>query len=329
MWRELNDQSAQWNFLQAQSFIWGAFLQSPAWGDFLRQENLTTKTLGYFESNKIVGLAQLVRLPLTRGLYYWFAPKGPVFAASKTPEEKNIIQKELIDCLGDKKNIFTKLESELASPRAVLAKDVNPRATTIVNLLPGYSDILESMHEKTRYNIRLAERKGLVWRWGGVKDFEIFWGLLKATAKRENFRPHSEQHYRLLLSMFVNEPLTTKTMASRLVLVEKNGEPLAASLIVISNKQATYLHGASSREHRELMAPYLLHAGTLRELIDSGCQTYDFWGIEPVQGDKPSWSGFTRFKLGFGGQRYESLGARDYPNNKPMYYLYRLAKSLR
>lgn len=329
LWRELNDIKQHWSFIQEQSQQWGAFLQTPAWAQFLQRQGNTTKALGCYEQDKLVGIAQLTRINLPGNLSYWFAPKGPIFTVSKKIDNKKRYIEELIEFLQEKKLVFVRLESTEKVGGAQHTKDVNPRATTIVDLVGNYEKVLAAMHEKTRYNIRLAERKGLSFRWGNAEDFKNFWDLLQATAVREKFRTHTVGHYRSLLELFGTVPITTKELACRLGLVEYDGQVLAANLIVIANGFATYLHGASSREHREYMAPYLLHGSIIQDLIKAQVKTYDLWGIEPEAGGLPNWSGFTRFKLGFGGQRYESVGTFDYPNRKLLYYLYRLGRRVR
>ncbi|HLD86389.1 MAG TPA: peptidoglycan bridge formation glycyltransferase FemA/FemB family protein [Patescibacteria group bacterium] len=309
-WREVSDEKAQWEFVRSLSARPGLFLQTPAWAKFQRALGQKTVLLGWFENEDLTGIASFVWRSLPLGWGYWLCSKGPLFS-SQASQTKALV--ELYKFLRATKVLFLRLEPDQAPLQGRRTIDDDPKATTVVDLSASAEQLFARMHEKTRYNIRLAERKGLTFHWGGVNEFGRFWSLLKATARRENFHTHTPDHYRTMLELFGNEPLATPALACRLGLVEYQGELLAVSLVVACNQQATYLHGASSRKHHELMAPHLLHGAAMRELKSAGCLSYDLWGIQPQDGSLKSWAGFTRFKLGFGGQRFESPGTFDFP----------------
>lgn len=328
MWSEVLSQQEHWNFILSQPSRSGVFLQTPAWVDYQKFLGNDVKVLSYNSASKITGICVLVRSVLPAGFYYWFIPKGPVFRTSLSANEQSKALADLFDYFKKDRGIFLRLEP-LFRPEAVKKiKDVNPRATTIIDLVPDFSVILSNMHEKTRYNMRLAERKGLKFRWGEEADLKNFWQLLQTTAQRERFSTHKFNHYQGMFGLFGKEPLNTNKVASRLALVEYKNQLLAASLVLIVNKQATYLHGASSREHRELMAPYLLHGETMRLLKEAGCVNYDMWGVQPKDGSISKWSGFSRFKLGWGGKYFEDPGTFDFIINQLPYLVYKMARSL-
>jgi peptidoglycan pentaglycine glycine transferase (the first glycine) len=329
MWRELESEAEHWSFIQAAGLRPGIFLQSPAWAEFQKKLGNSVKILGWFDNEKLLGIATLIKSNLPFNYWYWFVPKGPQFADSCSENFKIQALTALYNFLKTDDPIFYRLEPDIKPAFTDKVQPVNPPSTSVVNLTAPWEVLVTKMHEKTRYNARLAERKGLKFRWGGLEDFGIFWTLLEATAERENFRTHISKHYRSMLELWGMEPLNTPKLASRFGLVEFNGQLLAASLILICNNQATYLHGASSREYHELMAPYLLHGEAMRQLQQAGCQSYDMWGVQPKDGSLKNWAGFTRFKLGWGGEYFEAPGTFDYPINKMLYYIYSLARKFR
>ncbi|MBU4142976.1 peptidoglycan bridge formation glycyltransferase FemA/FemB family protein, partial [Patescibacteria group bacterium] len=117
-----------------------------------------------------------------------------------------------------------------------------------------------------------------------------------------------------------------------LFVAEYEGKVIAANIVVIFGSRATYLHGATSSEHREVMAPHLLQWEQIKYAKSQGCAEYDFWGIvneHTLDKRGQSWEGFTRFKRGFGGQEVNYVGYWDYPLDKLWYFLYRLVQKFR
>ncbi|MFH2062539.1 MAG: peptidoglycan bridge formation glycyltransferase FemA/FemB family protein, partial [bacterium] len=188
------------------------------------------------------------------------------------------------------------------------------------------------MKPKTRYNIRLAEKRGVTVRQADpldgatyAKDIASFQSLLAETADRDEFRTHSPDYYeQMLRSLAVNK---SDEMSVRLFLAEHDGQPLAGALVSGFGDMATYLHGASSSEKRELMAPHQLHWQIMLWAKQAGFRKYDFWGVAPegAAADHP-WAGVTRFKLGFGGERKSYVGTWELPGHRFWYAAYRLAK---
>lgn len=212
---------------------------------------------------------------------------------------------------------------------------IQPRQTIVLDLADRTEDeLLAAMHEKTRYNIRLAERKGVTVRRGGPetqeKDFEIFWKLLRETARRDGFRTHPREYYKKLLAIRLDH------FSNELFFAEYEGEVLAAAMLNFyrgstsidaigsAGGTATYLHGASSRRHRETMAPHLLQWRMIQEARQRGCAQYDFWGV-----DERRWPGVTRFKRGFGGREIVYPQSVDIAYRPVVYAAYWIAKKIK
>jgi len=200
--------------------------------------------------------------------------------------------------------------SEVVEPR-VLIRQVPPKATLIVDLAKDEGTLLQEMHEKTRYNIRLAERKGVRANTMSVQEgFDAFWTLMQETARRDRIGLHAQDYYRKML-----EILNGDAVRAHLFLAAHDGVSLATALLITCGDTATYLHGGSSNEARNLMAPHLLQWRMMQFAKAQGCRWYDMWGVAPFvrneQGAMNSahaWAGITRFKMGFGGEVREGIG---------------------
>jgi len=190
--------------------------------------------------------------------------------------------------------------------------DVQPRQTIVLDLKKSMADILAAMHPKTRYNIRLAEKKGLKVVLGKEGDLPDFWRLMTATSGRDGFRLHDQKHYEYLLQ--------AKNFIY-LFFAEYKGQKIATALMSIFEGQATYLHGGSDYEKRHLMAPYLLQLEMIKKAQAEHAKIYDFYGIS-----EEKWPGVTRFKQGFQGETRSYAGTFDVIFRPAMYNVYRLTK---
>ncbi|MBU2474424.1 peptidoglycan bridge formation glycyltransferase FemA/FemB family protein [Patescibacteria group bacterium] len=192
--------------------------------------------------------------------------------------------------------------------------DVQPSKTLILNLDKSEEDMLKAMRQKTRYNIRLSEKKGVKIREANVNEFDKFWELIKKTSKRDGFRLHDKMYYQKML-----EPAMVK-----LFLAEYKNNTVAANIMVFFGDTVTYLHGASSTEHRNIMAPYILQWHCIKLAKKLGYRYYDFYGI-----DDKKWPGVTRFKNGFNGDKIEHPGTFDLIFNKKLYLVYEIMRKLK
>jgi lipid II:glycine glycyltransferase (peptidoglycan interpeptide bridge formation enzyme) len=284
-------------------------------------------------------LAQIVELPLPLGRKYWFCPKGPILARgawqianSFTDELKNMakgagavflrMEPGIVASLSVPRNDENK--TVIASPSTLLGAkqsphDINPRATSIVDLSQTEEELLAAMHQKTRYNIRVAEKHGVsVGPWSMVHgSFDRIWELFDQTAKRDRFRLHPRGYYEKQI----------KIPGIEVFGAEHEDKLLAAAIIIFFGDTATYLHGASSNEMRNVMAPHALHWAIIKRAKESGMKYYDLWGISDDQ--KSGWAGITRFKRGFGGADVSAPGTFDLPVNKFWYSVYTLVRRMR
>ncbi len=194
------------------------------------------------------------------------------------------------------------------------SRGVQPTATLRLALSADES-LFAAMHPKTRYNIRLAERKGVsVTRVeASPKMIHMFWGLLRETAARDGFTLHAEAYYEQML----------RHVPSALFVASWNGQPLAAALVAFFGTTAYYLHGGSASIHRDAQAPVALHWVIMRDVRQQGMTVYDLWGADEVR-----WPGVTRFKRGFAPDLplTEYAGAFDWPLSRFPYVAYAAAQ---
>ncbi|MFY9457457.1 MAG: peptidoglycan bridge formation glycyltransferase FemA/FemB family protein [Candidatus Spechtbacterales bacterium] len=187
-------------------------------------------------------------------------------------------------------------------------KEVQPQRTIVLDITKPEEELLAQMHEKTRYNVRLASRMPNV-KFQMSDAVDGFWELVQKTAQRDRFSTHTKEYYKKLLELnFV-----------KLFIVQYGERIIAANIVLFYGECAVYLHGASDYKHRNLMAPYLLHWETIKYAKEQGYKKYDLWGV-----DEKKWPGVTRFKKGFRGRGVEYVGSYDYIFQPFWYKLYNL-----
>jgi lipid II:glycine glycyltransferase (peptidoglycan interpeptide bridge formation enzyme) len=201
--------------------------------------------------------------------------------------------------------------------------NIQPPRTLIVNIKDSEEDILARMKQKTRYNIRLAVKKGVTVRpWD---DIDSFHKMMLLTGRRDGFGVHSFEYYKL-----VYELLHPKQMGELLV-AEYEGKPLAALFVARNGHRAYYLYGASTEEERNRMPTYLLQWEAMKWAKQCGSEEYDLWGVpDEHEGTLESnfekrhdglW-GVYRFKRGFGGELKRAVQALDRVYNRLLYWAY-------
>lgn len=258
------------------------FLQSPEWEQIQRAVGRRAWRAGG---------ALVIRHDLPLGFNYLYAPR-PSISQVFFDETAAIARKE--------KSVFLKIDplvpfqNSSAKFPVQMSGSIQPRETIIIDLTPSEDELLSAMHEKTRYNIRLAERRGVSVKCqmptAKGQGLETFWRLLQETAARDGFRVHAREYYEKLLAV------RSDAFSNELFFAQYHGETIAVALVNFYRETATYLHGASAGAHRAVMAPHLLHWRIMVEAKRRGCAAYDLWGI-----DEKRWPGLTRFKRGFGG----------------------------
>ena len=196
------------------------------------------------------------------------------------------------------------------------AEQIQFRNTVQVDLAPSEEELLARMKQKTRYNIRLAQRKGVQVRQGGADDLDLLYRMYAETSIRDGFVIREREYYRRVWGDFIQAHMAEPLIA------EVEGQPVAAVVIFRFAGKAWYLYGMSREMHRDYMPNFLLQWEAMLRAKTAGCAVYDLWGAPDdfVESD-PLW-GVYRFKEGLAGDVVRTLGAWDYPVQPLIYRLY-------
>lgn len=214
----------------------------------------------------------------------------------------------------------------------VKSTDVQPPDTVLVDLRPDDDAILGAMKSKWRYNIRLAEKKGVRVAEEGRSALGLFYELYETTSKRDGIALHARSYYEKLFERANPDGVQGMAPASedlRLWVARHEGQALAAIITVFHGKRAVYLYGASSDEKRSLMPAYALQWAAMKAAKRAGCTDYDMYGIPPSDVPGHPMAGLYRFKTGFGGSILHYAGAWDLPYKALPYAAFRVAEQAR
>jgi len=192
------------------------------------------------------------------------------------------------------------------------------RNTVLIDLNSSEEEMLGSMKQKTRYNIRLAEKKGVSLRIGTLDDLPMLYKMYAETSVRDKFVIRDEGYYITVWSLFMN--LSEPTCEP--IIAEVDGVPVAAIFVFYFVGRAYYVYGMSRSVHREKMPTYLLQWEAITRAKAKGCTVYDLWGAPEVFDESDSMWGVYRFKEGLGGQVVRTLGAWDFAPNPLWYKMY-------
>jgi methicillin resistance protein len=159
---------------------------------------------------------------------------------------------------------------------------------------------LQSFHEKTRYNIRLAIKRGVTVREGTKDDFAIFYNIMKETGKRDHFFIRNLSYFEKIYNIMY--PGYTK-----LLMAEYENTPIAVAMPILYGNKVWYLYGGSSNQYRNLMPNYLLQWEMMKWALQEHCDFYDFRGVSGFKDETSQEYGIYRFKKGFNGDFIEFI----------------------
>lgn len=324
----------------------GGFLQSDDWRKF--QASVGRKTYNIISPQTVSSKgerginfwANIIEHQLPLVGKYFYVPRGPVIKISnfQFPNSNDQISKQLQSLInlakkeragwiriepateevlnGIRKNVKYKI---IPSPH-----DMQPKEIFMIDISKSEEELLAGMKAKTRYNIKLAEKKG-VKTWimdpgiGSQKYIDEFLRLTKVMGERNKIATHPESYYRKMLEVIPSDIL-------KLYLAEYDGKIICANLVIFYGGVCTYFHGASDDAYRNVMAPYLLQWKQIQDAKKAGCLKYDFGGINTRTG-----AGITRFKAGFSptAAAVKFPGCYDIILDKRKYLIYRSVQKLK
>ncbi len=206
--------------------------------------------------------------------------------------------------------------------------------TVLIDLTPSEEELLVRMKQKTRYNLRLAEKKGVTLRVGTQEDFGMLYKMYAETSVRDGFVIRNEGYYQTVWGTFMSSKVArsegsqvetfqpSNLSTCEPIIAEVNHEPVAALFVFYFAGRAYYVYGMSRNAHREKMPTYLLQWEAMKRAKARGCNVYDLWGAPDVFDESDSMWRVYRFKEGLGGNVVRTLGAWDYAPNPFWYKLY-------
>ncbi len=322
------------NFLQTHPLA--NIQQTPAWGHF--QETIPSRGKYWIivleEYGKIIGGSLLYRLTLPKNYNWLYSPRGPLINYSEPQQIKTLL--EAINPLAKEENaVFYRLDPYLKELPRIKGfhqhhQGFQPEDTLSLDIEPSEEEILNQMKPKGRYNIRLAEKKGVKIHKSDPenskqfeKDIDAYHQIMLETTARDHFQGHRKNFYRNMVKIL------TEAQKGALYIAEYENQPIAAIIVTFFKDTAVYYYGVSSNAHRNLMAPYLLQWEAIKDAKKQNIKYYDFLGIAPENAKNHPWKGVTEFKEKFGGQRVTYTMPQDYAFKPILYLFYRIYKSLK
>jgi lipid II:glycine glycyltransferase (peptidoglycan interpeptide bridge formation enzyme) len=295
----------------------------------------------------------LKRRILSRGfvarLSILYAPKGPLMDW-ENPSLRTRVLNDLQSFAKKQSAIFVKIDPDIVLGRGVPESEgdvaensgqaarseltrrgwfyssdqIQFRNTVLIDLSATEEEMLARMKPKTRYNVRLAEKKGVSIRTGTVDDLSMLYKMYAETSVRDGFVIRDENYYMTVWKLFMQnvERLTLNVPTCEPLIAEVDGQPVAAIFLFMFAGRAYYVYGMSRNLHREKMPTYLLQWEAMKRAKASGCSTYDLWGAPEVFNESDSMWGVYRFKEGLGGEVVRTVGAYDFAPTKLWYKLY-------
>jgi len=318
----------EWNNFVANSYG-SPILQSYEWGDLKEAFGWEPIRIAIKKDGSIAAAVSILKrnIPYT-GKSVFYAPRGPVL---------DFGNKELFDELMTAVKIETKKHNAIVlkidpymeeeDPRKQLfdsftqnKKQVQPRTTVILDLKKSSDDLINSFESKTRYNIRLSEKKGVRVVENSTKEgMGIFYKIHQETSKRDVFLIQSERYYQKIQELLIERGL------GKVFLAYVNDIPIAGVVIFAFGDRIWYMYGASSDAFRNLMPNHAIHWHVIKWAKEKGYKYYDLWGIPSSPNPDHPLYGVYRFKKGFNGALVKLAGVYDYIYSPFWYNLFDLS----
>lgn len=311
----------------------GHVIQTWEWGELKSRTGWKPWRLILEENGEIVAAVSILerKLPVL-GIPIFYASRGPVL----TWQDEKLFDSLLAEVreLAKKRGaIFLKIDPDVPSSKHELEsylhsrefrsaesgkgfEGVQPKYVFRLDISPEEDTLLAQMHQKTRYNVKLAQKKGVTIRVGSKEELPDFYRVLKETTERDRFLVRSYSYFEDMYDLLHPEGL------AELFLAEYEGEIISGTLALIIGDKAWYLYGASSNAHRNVMPNYLIQWEMIKWAKSKGCTLYDFRGVPGhLTEDNPLY-GLYRFKKGFNGEYTEFIGEWDLVYRPIVYYLW-------
>jgi lipid II:glycine glycyltransferase (peptidoglycan interpeptide bridge formation enzyme) len=297
-------------------------LQTFAWGEFREKTGAEVIRLGRWEADELVETAQITLHTIPKTAFkVGYLPKGAM------PSEEMVMA--IKEYASKKKTILVKMEpnvveSEEGSEFFALAKkfsmkrgrEMFTRYSLWLDLDKSEDQLLAGMNPKTRYNTRLAERKGVTVAIENTPEaFEEYWKLMEETTKRQGFYAHSKKYHQQMFETMVNSKI------GNLFVARFEGKVLVTWMVFLVNGILYYPYGASTRDDRNVFASNLMMWNVIKWGLAQNAKLFDMWGsLGETPDETDPWYGFHRFKTGFGARVVKFVGSFDLVINPLLYF---------
>jgi lipid II:glycine glycyltransferase (peptidoglycan interpeptide bridge formation enzyme) len=348
--------AAEWNALIArlpgshllQTWEWAQVKQAYGW----QPMPLVWKTSGFAGPEEPLAAAMVLRRRILRQglaahLNILYAPKGPVLDWRDAPLRSQVLR-DLARMARTQKAIFLKLDPDVvlatgmpgsqedradAVGQSIVSElthsgwrsssdQIQFRNTVLVDLTLAEEGILARMKQKTRYNVRLAQKCGVTVRPAQHGELPTLYRMYAETSARDGFVIRDERYYKEVWGTFIRAWAGRAHPCAEALLAEVAGEAVAAIVVFYFADRAYYMYGMSRQAHREKMPNHLLQWEGMRRAKARGCKVYDLWGAPDNFNESDSMWGVFRFKEGLGGEVVRTLGAWDLPTSTFWYPVY-------
>ena len=297
----------------------GHFLQSPEWAK-LKSEWKNEVVLSEDKDGNIKGAMSILirKLPYINSSIM-YSPRGPVCdihdketfqdlvnGAKELAKKYNAFIFRVDPDIPDSDEEFKKIAQEVGFKLKENVKDfsevIQPRYVFRLNVKDKTEEeLLKSFHEKTRYNIRLAGRKGVTIRDGNREDLKDFYKIMQETGNRDNFLIRPLEYFEKMYDCMGKDYL-------RVIMADYNGKPISGAIAIYYGNKVWYLYGASSNQNRNVMPNYLVQWEMIKWALEKKCDIYDFRGVSGHVDEHHPQYGIYKFKKGFNGDFVEFVG---------------------
>jgi lipid II:glycine glycyltransferase (peptidoglycan interpeptide bridge formation enzyme) len=354
IWNQTISRLPNPHFLQ--TYEWGQVKAKYGWtpyyavwtddGKFHVSTNLQSLISNDCLAASLILKKQILNRGFSARLSILYAPKGPLLDWNNIPLRTRVLND--LQAFAKKQGaIFLKIDPDIVLGRGVpdsegdviensgqaasaeltrrgwvySSDQIQFRNTVLIDLSATEEEMLARMKPKTRYNIRLSEKKGVAVRVGTPGDLLMLYKMYAETSIRDGFVIRDENYYMTVWKLFMQSTVHGQPSTFPMI-AEVDGEPVAAIFLFMFAGRAYYVYGMSRNLHREKMPTYLLQWEAIKRAKASGCSAYDLWGAPEAFDESDSMWGVYRFKEGLGGEVIRTLGAYDFAPTKLWYKLY-------
>lgn len=327
-------------------------LQSWEWGEFRAKTGVKVVRYGIFRGEKLVEPIEITIHPIPHtGFTVGYLPKGYL----PTSQQTNILAKvaKEYNCIfikvepkEEKGTMHESTNAQMHEWGFVEGRSLFTKYNFVLDVTPSEAELLASFKQKTRYNIKVAEKKGVTVEIDNSEEaFKQYLELTEETTKRQGFYAHSRDYHQKMWSVLGNSQISndkfSNQLTAHLLVAKYNGHPpspeaTARQRIITTwvlfrfNDTLYYPYGASTREHREVMANNLVMWEAIKLAKKWNLKYLDMWGALGSEPDiNDPWYGFHTFKSGYGARHVEYVGTWDYVARPMLYKVYRMAETLR